>query len=856
MEASNHPEVRYAELYTLSFTRICGIRTDNCAFALHREPEIVWLTEGRLLVTVDGRQITTETGDVLFLNPFEAHEIDLVPEKPNAAFYSFMLNSDQLLRFPCKQLTDRLDAVLSGKKCYPNLFPAAENDALQAVLIELVDADNTENATLLAADLFRLLALLGTPVSPGASTHKTNSDGFLKEVLDYIGKIHPSQITLENIAAHFNYSKNYYSALFHRLVGVSTSDFCIRYKINCAQSLIRGGNHNLNEVCELSGFNHYTFFFRTFRRIVGMTPSEFIRTCEIEPDFRGNGELKKTANKKEKRMNILSRVLPMSVKVFENEDPPYELECLRLTALRGEHVSFQIAYLAAEKCKVRLTAKVPAPLSVFTRIVEAIPSEFVGYPEQIEADRCYLKTRSGKFPDCLRTLSDGVLQLKKDRYCTVWVEVEIPDGAPTGDYAVSVELTDQSGANLCSDSHVVTVLDADMPPQRLIHTEWFYADCIADFYDCEVFGETHWAAISAFMKTAAHRGINMIYTPLFTPSNDIAPGYERTTTQLVGVKLNGDIYSFDFALLDRWIETAQAAGVRYFEMVHLSSPGAAKALKVMATVNGIPRQLFSMDVSLPDERYARFLDALLPALRRELEHLGVLEHCYFHVADEPGPDSISNYLWMKRIVISHLTGCKLLDAVSTPAYVEQGLIDIPVPETKHFEPFDTMQLPKRWTYYCCSCGVKLSNRFFAMRLSRTRAIGIQLFKYRIDGFLHWGYNFYNSCGSIRHLDPYQYSAASNAGGIPQYKAFPSGDAFLVYPGQNGIPEESIRLLALEQGMNDLRILQALAEKTSYEYALSIVEEDLPRPISFTDYPTSDYYYIRLRNRINRELAKR
>lgn len=159
------------------------------------------------------------------------------------------------------------------------------------------------------------------------------------------------------------------------------------------------------------------------------------------------------------------------------------------------------------------------------------------------------------------------------------------------------------------------------------------------------------------------------------------------------------------------------------------------------------------------------------------------------------------------------------------------------------------------TQYCCSCGVDLSNRFFAMRLARTRALGIQLFKYRMDGFLHWGYNFYNSCGSIRHLNPYQYSASSNDGGNPQYKAFPSGDAFLVYPGANGIPEESIRLLALEEGMKDLTLLQALAEKTSYEAVVALMEEDLDSPITFFDYPTSDFYYTRLRNHINRELAR-
>ena len=855
MADSNRMEIRRAELYTLTYTELHEIVSGNCAFALHREPEMIWLTDGKILFTVDGTATPMSQGDMLFINPFESHEGTLLPDFPNATFYSLIFDSDKLLQFPCKQLADRLTAVFTGKKVYPRFFPAGENQKMQEILAELVATENADNTPLLAADIFRLFALLGIPSDPGTSTHQTQTDRFLKEVLDYIGRINPSQITLENIAAHFNYSKNYYSQLFHRLVGTSVSDFCTQYKINRAQSLICDGNHNLTEVCEFSGFNHYTFFFRTFRRIVGMSPSEFIRKCEIEPDFRRNELLEETAIKKEKHMNIQSRILPALVKVFENEDPPSEPECLKMTALRGEHTSFQIAYLSDETGDVRIHAMVPAPLTVSVRTVEYIPSEYIGYPEQMELDRNYLTPKSGKFPDCLRVPENETVKLKKKKYKTVWIETEIPADAPAGDYEICVRLSDNAGTPLTDDKQNITVLSVEMPQQKLVHTEWFYADCIADVYGYEVFSPAHWAAIDHFMKTAAHRGINMIYTPLFTPSNDTAPGCDRTTTQLVGVRLDGDTYSFDFTLLERWIAMAQSAGMKWFEMVHFSAPGAGKALKVMATVDGMEQQIFSMDVTLPDNGYARFLNAFLPALRQELETLGILDHCYFHIADEPSATSLPNYLWMKRLVGPHLAGCKIIDAVSVPAFVEQGLTDIPVPETKHFAPFDAMNLPERWTYYCCSCGVDLSNRFFAMRLARTRALGIQLFKYRMDGFLHWGYNFYNSCGSIRHLNPYQYSASSNDGGNPQYKAFPSGDAFLVYPGANGIPEESIRLLALEEGMKDLTLLHALAEKTSYEAVVAVMEEDLDSPITFFDYPTSDFYYTRLRNHINRELAR-
>ena len=39
--------------------------------------------------------------------------------------------------------------------------------------------------------------------------------------------------------------------------------------------------------------------------------------------------------------------------------------------------------------------------------------------------------------------------------------------------------------------------------------------------------------------------------------------------------------------------------------------------------------------------------------------------------------------------------------------------------------------------------------------NRTRIIGMQIYRYDLDGFLHWGYNFYNSEYSLYPIDPYR-----------------------------------------------------------------------------------------------------
>ena len=81
------------------------------------------------------------------------------------------------------------------------------------------------------------------------------------------------------------------------------------------------------------------------------------------------------------------------------------------------------------------------------------------------------------------------------------------------------------------------------------------------------------------MRTAASQGVNMIFTPLFTPALDTLIGGERTTVQLVKVYKRSDGYSFDYSLFHRWIELCKEVGFEYFEMSHLFAQWGAKFSK-------------------------------------------------------------------------------------------------------------------------------------------------------------------------------------------------------------------------------------------------------------------------------------
>ena len=551
------------------------------------------------------------------------------------------------------------------------------------------------------------------------------------------------------------------------------------------------------------------------------------------------------------------KLLSSLAKVFTDEEPKAQPECTRLTGLWGETVSFQIACTRRGYSGAELEVKVVSDLAEHIRVrtVEQVPvnrAAGISGDGRILDDN-FLKTTAGMYPDLLKDIVDNKVLFRSWRWSSLWFDVEITRDILPGEHEITVNF-EKEGEVICSASTRLKVVGAELPKQKLIHTEWFHADCLADYYHVEALGEEHWRILENFIRGYVKRGCNMILVPLFTPPLDTGIGLERTTVQLVDVKVCGDEVSdsmedkFDFQKLKRFVDMCQHCGIEYFEMCHLFSQWGAKyAPKIMADVNGKQEKIFGWH-TLAVGAYTDFLHAFLPKLTEKLQEWGIADKCYFHVSDEPVEENMDTYMAARNSLGDLLKGFKTLDAVSHYEFFEKGLVDVPVPGSDSVHEFLEHDLPERWTYYCVSQFREVSNRFIAMPSARNRILGVQLYKYDMTGFLHWGYNFYNSQFSIRHINPYQ---STDADGM-----FAAGDPFLVYPGEGGMPEESLRIMVLNEAMNDLRALQLLESLSSRKFVMELIEGDLSEPITFKSYPKSDMYLTSLRNRVNMEIAKR
>ena len=95
--------------------------------------------------------------------------------------------------------------------------------------------------------------------------------------VDYIAKNYTRpDITLREIADRSFMSEVYFRKLFKEAFGVSPQKYIVSLRIQNAQGLISTGYYSLKEVAYMSGYNDYKYFSTEFKRIKGVSPSEYL----------------------------------------------------------------------------------------------------------------------------------------------------------------------------------------------------------------------------------------------------------------------------------------------------------------------------------------------------------------------------------------------------------------------------------------------------------------------------------------------------------------------------------------------------------------------------------------------------
>lgn len=543
--------------------------------------------------------------------------------------------------------------------------------------------------------------------------------------------------------------------------------------------------------------------------------------------------------------NLYLKIVDSMQKIFPMQEVSGEES--KKTVLRNERVNFQIVvHNDSDTIRgAKIVAEGALAPYVTVRYVDFVPATY--FPSRFEDDYCYSR-EPGLFPDPLKPIGALGIVVPCAQRRALYVSIEKEGGFEAGTYKTTFRLIASDGKELGKVDYTVEVLPVDAAESDLKITNWMHYDAIEAKHGVKLFDDAFYGVFAAYLREYVRAGNNMLLTPLFTPPLDTEVGGERRTAQLIGVEKNAaGEYAFDFSELKKFVEFAFAHGVKYVEFSHLFTQWGGKCCpKIIAkTQEGKEEKIFGWETASDSKEYLAFLDAFLPALVAVIDENEWRDRCYFHLTDEPWEEHLEHYTFLRDFVKERIGTLPVMDALSHYEFYEKGRVDVPVPSIGAFNAFKDKGIKELFVYYCCGpCAGYHTNRFLNMPLQRTKVIGMQLYETGVQGFLHWGFNFYNTAFSLEEVNPY---ADTSAGGL-----FPAGDSFVVYPG-NGDAVASLRSESLGEAFFEYRALKTLEGFVGREKVLKILHSF--GLTGYTEYPRDSKAHKQIREKVYAEIKK-
>ena len=254
----------------------------------HDFHELVYVDKGCILQTIGDVAYEMVAGDCVLIRPNDAHQLyAYLGTKPNVFIITFVSDSrafqsleNKLCQLPRHLYRYISDIILEARYTYAAPCFESNMPILRESDDELPGGEQMIRTSLeqLFINLYRTFVV--NRDLPDLEVMEEDMDetpnDVVNQIIHYIRDNPQKPLTPSSICDMYKgYSKNYLSTLFRRYCGCNLVDYIHRMKIKEAKRLIRQGRYNLSGIANLLCYSDQHYFSRVFRRVTGMSPSEY-----------------------------------------------------------------------------------------------------------------------------------------------------------------------------------------------------------------------------------------------------------------------------------------------------------------------------------------------------------------------------------------------------------------------------------------------------------------------------------------------------------------------------------------------------------------------------------------------------
>ena len=246
----------------------------------HDFSKIVILIDGDLTYYIEGKAYILKPWDILFVNKNEIHKPVVNPNK----YYErivIWLNPDFMAKYAQGNNNLLKCFEVAIKNNYNLLRLNMKSIEIIKNLIQDIQNCNNSNefgSEILKESLFVQLMVLMNRLFLNSDKNRDiediQYDKTIEGVLNYINSNLENDLSIDTIASEFFISKYYLMRKFKNQIGSSIHNYVVQKRLILARSLISEGL-SMSSVCSRCGFNDYSSFVRAFKKVYGVSPSNY-----------------------------------------------------------------------------------------------------------------------------------------------------------------------------------------------------------------------------------------------------------------------------------------------------------------------------------------------------------------------------------------------------------------------------------------------------------------------------------------------------------------------------------------------------------------------------------------------------
>lgn len=236
-------------------------RVISCMPHFHAGIELVYVLEGNFSATINGQTLSVRSGELLVNNCYSVHTYE-------ASDCYAIITVIPLAVVPSIQ------KLLTSNRFRAHTIQDDARRSLEFFMRTM--ADNPENEILQKGVSYSLLGYLAgrIPLDPVSSSDQAD---VICRILNYLNDNFSQRLTVEQVAAHFGYSRSRFSHLFKSTIGYSLPQYLNMLRCRSVSEQLLSTDTPVVDLAVCAGFNNAHTFYSAFKAYYHMTPREYVR---------------------------------------------------------------------------------------------------------------------------------------------------------------------------------------------------------------------------------------------------------------------------------------------------------------------------------------------------------------------------------------------------------------------------------------------------------------------------------------------------------------------------------------------------------------------------------------------------